>query len=1018
MLSYLSGLRSWVRSALRSSRRLDNRAVVPNLEALERREVLSGNSVLLDFGTSQSPVASGYTQVLVAEYSQALGFGWNNVSGLKASDRGSADPLLRDFHYGLNKSGTDKTFLVDLADGTYDVTAILGGRSPQDRIDLYAEGQQVASRLSIPFDGTLRQTFRVTVTDGRLDLRFLDTGGESRYFAVRGLEIVPFTLPSLSIDDVTVTEGNDGTSSATFTVTLSQVSTQTVTVNYATADGSATASDGDYDGQSGTLTFAPGETTQTISVTVNGDFWDESDEDFFINLSDAVNANIDDSQGLGVITDDGDAIYVVIDAAWLAAHGESSFVLDQAGKTYVLLDDVSTTGTAFVVGAADVTLDLHGHTVTYGDSAAITVVNNGFEDGSGTTVTGWDLSAAPAAALAANTSYLFGTQVLRLSNFTTAQRLVSDPISLSLVGHTYTASITPANPNAKVVVTISVIDAVTGEVLGSGKSDNPARGFAALAHFTPLTSNPVRLQVDVASQYGNSQSIDLDLATLTVSGDYGVVASQAWSGEIFGFANLSAEAQTVYKNAANFTVKNGAIEQGAGDGYGSSPLYFRNLPGVVVDNVETLATGMDTQTLDATFATVGVTIRDSTFREDIDNISNRMDNFATLKLNAIEGPILIEGNHLLGSPQVGIMLAGNDPLYSVDILNNEIRQNAVVTNGYAITFSTVQNFTIANNTIVPTNGKGINLDGYKSSLLGHGEIHGNYVEVQEGNNREYPLGLEAVALRLRNSVDLQGPHSDLSIHDNTFIASTGPGLVRDAHAVRISYVNKNGEMNDAGIALENNLIKAIVTTADPWFRARALMLDRVDAGIGLSITGNVLESNDVALALTNDTAGGVTDVDLFSNTLRKSSDGATRPFTGILAGYYNREIHDVRIFDTRLENGATASIVFAGTGLKDVSVGWLLDVQALDSAGASVAGASVSVLDRDGATVYSGTTGDDGWARAIPVVTTTYRQTAADPKVIATDLRGPHAIEASFGESTVSQEVLIDTSLELILTIP
>ena len=83
-------------------------------------------------------------------------------------------------------------------------------------------------------------------------------------------------------------------------------------------------------------------------------------------------------------------------------------------------------------------------------------------------------------------------------------------------------------------------------------------------------------------------------------------------------------------------------------------------------------------------------------------------------------------------------------------------------------------------------------------------------------------------------------------------------------------------MDDAGIALVNNLIKAIVTTADAYYRAKALMLDRVDAGIGLHIVGNVLESNDVSLALTNDTAGGVTDVDLFSTTLRKSSEGAAR----------------------------------------------------------------------------------------------------------------------------------------------
>ncbi len=77
--------------------------------------------------------------------------------------------------------------------------------------------------------------------------------------------------PTLSIDDVAVAEGNAGTTTLGFTVTLSAVSGQTVTVGYATADGTATTADGDYLAASGTLTFAPGVTTQPVSVTVNGD---------------------------------------------------------------------------------------------------------------------------------------------------------------------------------------------------------------------------------------------------------------------------------------------------------------------------------------------------------------------------------------------------------------------------------------------------------------------------------------------------------------------------------------------------------------------------------------------------------------------------------------------------------------------------------------------------------------------------------------------------------------------------
>src|SRR5262245_36465460 len=70
--------------------------------------------------------------------------------------------------------------------------------------------------------------------------------------------------PSLSITEVPVTEGNVGTVNATFTVSLSAPSSETVSVIYATADGSATAGS-DYQAQTGTLIFAPGETTKTIT---------------------------------------------------------------------------------------------------------------------------------------------------------------------------------------------------------------------------------------------------------------------------------------------------------------------------------------------------------------------------------------------------------------------------------------------------------------------------------------------------------------------------------------------------------------------------------------------------------------------------------------------------------------------------------------------------------------------------------------------------------------------------------
>lgn len=111
------------------------------------------------------------------------------------------------------------------------------------------------------------------------------------------------TRPRLSIDDVARLEGNSGQTSFVFTVSLSHASDSDVTVDYATGEGTALAGS-DYIATSGTLTFAPGETSKEISVSVIGDSTVESDESFSVTLSNATNATLADGHGLGTILND------------------------------------------------------------------------------------------------------------------------------------------------------------------------------------------------------------------------------------------------------------------------------------------------------------------------------------------------------------------------------------------------------------------------------------------------------------------------------------------------------------------------------------------------------------------------------------------------------------------------------------------------------------------------------------------------------------------------------------------
>src|SRR5207247_675512 len=102
--------------------------------------------------------------------------------------------------------------------------------------------------------------------------------------------------PSLSMGDASVVEGNSGTTPMVFTATLSPASSVSVTVNYATLAGTAT-SNKDYQATSGTLTFAAGQTSQTVTVLVNGDTNKESNETIAVRLSDPINATITKAAG-------------------------------------------------------------------------------------------------------------------------------------------------------------------------------------------------------------------------------------------------------------------------------------------------------------------------------------------------------------------------------------------------------------------------------------------------------------------------------------------------------------------------------------------------------------------------------------------------------------------------------------------------------------------------------------------------------------------------------------------------
>jgi uncharacterized protein YkwD len=116
--------------------------------------------------------------------------------------------------------------------------------------------------------------------------------------------LAKLVTPAISVTDVALAEGDNGTTTFTFTVRLSVTPVEAVTVNYATANGTATAGS-DYAAANGTLTWSAGvASAKTISVTVYDNAIAEPDETFYVNLSGPTGAVLGKSQGVGMIWND------------------------------------------------------------------------------------------------------------------------------------------------------------------------------------------------------------------------------------------------------------------------------------------------------------------------------------------------------------------------------------------------------------------------------------------------------------------------------------------------------------------------------------------------------------------------------------------------------------------------------------------------------------------------------------------------------------------------------------------
>jgi hypothetical protein len=176
------------------------------------------------------------------------------------------------------------------------------GTFPTDGTVTFKEGATVLSGPTTIVNGQASfTTSALSLGSHTITADYASTSGN---FASASGSIVQQVAILISINDVSVTEGASGIQSANFTVSLSQSSASTITVDYATADGTATLADFDYPAASGTVTFTPGQTTRPLTVSFFGDSRYEANETLLVNLTNPTNALVADGQGVATILND------------------------------------------------------------------------------------------------------------------------------------------------------------------------------------------------------------------------------------------------------------------------------------------------------------------------------------------------------------------------------------------------------------------------------------------------------------------------------------------------------------------------------------------------------------------------------------------------------------------------------------------------------------------------------------------------------------------------------------------
>lgn len=691
---------------------------------------------------------------------------------------------------------------------------------------------------------------------------------------------------------------------------------------------------------------------------------------------------------------------VIIDDAWLAAR-VSPYYLDQAGKTYLLARNVSTSGTAFVIVAANIVLDLQGHTITYDNDPQVVVANGGFEQGAGPVPSSWEVSSAADAKRAAGTmvqpvSVFEGSYAVRFDTPVADQYLRSSGSVQLQANKNYLLTAAFYNNNYASGQNGS---AVTLYVKFEGSSAEAAlsgigwRGFAYIA--VPYTTGPQpetrRILAGIRGADASSGAVFIDDVEIHGTRPHGVaVGPLSW--EANNYPDI-----TSFGNATGSIVRNGYIVQGPGNS----------------DRAHGITLGAQNHDIELTGLTVRVygpnarniqvdefsnrmNIHDNTFYNDVTVISVRDHLDGTVIMNDQNtSDSVIHHNTIIGGSQGGIGITAKSG-FPADIHENTISLRTRFTNGFAIFGA----YNLIHNNIIRCDYGEFSCRGIYGDT--GTKIYGNLVYV-----RDLPRIQEYNGCEIGGSYGLQiEPAVGAEVYGNEITAYADSC---DSAAFRANPQSEGG--GGTNLQVYDNVFSAVKRGSASAYTVK---LDEIlDAVTTLNLHNNVLITNSKWLV-----GADLKDLEFRANTLALGQN-LEQPFRPLAANYWPADaehaIRDIRFIDNRYATEAartafSEAAVYYGSTVDSRSSYYnsaFLTVLVKNGA-AAVDGAQIAVRDRNNAEVWQGTADSTGRAET---TLSEYRMAGGTKTE-----QSPYTVEASAaGLGARSAQVTLDRSKTLVV---